>query len=782
MNTNSSSPGSDAELRALPQPSSSSSSPSSPSSPPIANNILLETDKAPNPSPANDSINDSSSHTVVLDLPTPPPPRNKFAKPRSNKSVLGDLRYVIQKRAGIISELPAHINEKMLNAPGATPHSQVDPFHEESPIINVTSAFNLTEIGEIEHKNRSFQDVVKDVRAKTNMLRLTKNRDLNLPDLVRVQDCHFSSILTPPFQIKTDILTRTVLSKMKLEPKKQAMFAKHFDTEESKAIISDMFWFSFVAFFEPSKLEEGEMLTHFEKMAATTTKFFWNVKREERDQFFDMYHYAVSYSIVRALKKHFKGSKDYFTREWQLRVFELMSELFTGIRLRKNLLKQKCIQMFPQKKKDFITQLKKHKKKMQEGKVGIEHNEEAPRGYYSSDDNDDLFENFDDDSDQHITDAQAMESSDNILHNDEDEVIEEQDPDLQLFVQQLSNPGLVDTISKEGFLGIDMKRDYVREQAKKILKPVKKLTRAQKQLQLHLAKTGQDTNSSGRGFQSYYNQEVSTPKSMYSGLATPVPKSELGMFGGGKRKPKSFFDDDFELKKDSPRFRTTSLSKFLQKIFQKMKIGGVLGSENEKGYWNTFGMSPLIGSAIKEPVEFYYAGQARLMKKNLTVHNAHFFGSETNPEMKTKLIKNYKDTWVKPKSKQHFANELKSQAVNSIHHRVKSQLINEALDTIKVRAYEEQIEIKEETQEVLQDEQLVSNLSKVIVKQHQGKVHNHRLYEKFDASAFKGTQLAEYAHNNVEAVQKKFKNLEKMDMRNIQKRGKSSKIVVPIVN
>ena len=659
---------------------------------------------------------------------------------QSKKSVLGDLRLVIQQRAGLL------------------PSSSSSKTESELPKITSNSAFPLTELDIVDSKSFHSNGFAEDFKSKMTGISQKKKRSI-LPSLYSVEDCKITSLLHPPFKVKTQKLTRIVMKKIKLTPQSQQdTFFTYFDTEESKMIISNMFWFVFCAFFDSEKLNDDSMIEMIENVAKTATEFFWRMKKEDRDLFFDVYHYAVSYSIVRAMKKHFQGSKQFFTKEWQFRVFELLSEMFTGIRFRKNLVKSMCKKLFPIKKRDFMAQLEMQKKKIQEKSGYVEIEPQSKKGFYSSDEDDDLFGNSEDENQ-----SEENRNEDKIIHGDDQEDhLDETDPELLEFVQQLSNPTMVDTIlSSEGFVGIDPSKDYVREQAKKVSKPVNRMIRAQNQYNIRLEKLHQ-------------TESIATPKSMVSGLVTPnalqVRDSKIG-------KTRSFFDAEFEMKKQSPRYKTDGFRLLLKTIFLRMKSNCV--SERDKKYWSTVGMSPLIGLCIREPAEFHSSRSTRLIRKNSSIYNAMFFGSDYGPDKHERFVKQYKKTWVKPKSKQMFGKAQERQAIADEINKNKIQTLDRELEHIKKKNQQQQQEISFEKQYILEDEtgERVTNMSKVIVKEHKSRVP--KTYAESNGADFKGTQLAFYAQNNVSDVQAKLLHVDKV--LNIQAMKKaSSKMITPI--
>lgn len=160
----------------------------------------------------------------------------------------------------------------------------------------------------------------------------------------------------------------------------------------------------------------------------------------------------------------------------------------------------------------------------------------------------------------------------------------------------------------------------------------------------------------------------------------------------------------------------------------------------------SYGLSPLIGQFVKEPIEIYSNHQVRYISKNKSVFNAQFFGAQPPDYKRRKLIKDYKDIWLQPHSKQDFTQSLKRQQLTKKRYHDNLETFNQDMDDIKQRAAQSQEEIMQQLQEASGEK--MHQIAAEIISKHASSVQNPKLYEKSDANLFKGTQLAQYAEES----------------------------------
>ncbi|KAG2385913.1 hypothetical protein C9374_003062 [Naegleria lovaniensis] len=161
-----------------------------------------------------------------------------------------------------------------------------------------------------------------------------------------------------PFELKFNALINNLNKNIHFpDSEAKAMFEKHFDpnNELNRRIIENSFWFVFSVFFQ----DHSEVCERFiSVLAKDVARFSLTLGRQNRDVFFEVYHLAVSYCILKAFRKHFSGSKKEFTTNFKTRVYELICEVFLGIRYKRDFLHIQRMKYFPKKSEDtFLEKL-----------------------------------------------------------------------------------------------------------------------------------------------------------------------------------------------------------------------------------------------------------------------------------------------------------------------------------------------------------------------------------------------------------------------------------------
>lgn len=161
-----------------------------------------------------------------------------------------------------------------------------------------------------------------------------------------------------PFELKFTALVNNLNKNIHFsDAETKAMFEKQFDpnNELNRRIIENSFWFVFSVFFQ----DNSEVCERFiSVLAKDVARFSLTLGRHNRDAFFEVYHLAVSYCILKAFRKHFSGSKKEFTSNFKVRVYELICEVFLGIRYKREFLQKQRMKYFPKKSEDtFLEKL-----------------------------------------------------------------------------------------------------------------------------------------------------------------------------------------------------------------------------------------------------------------------------------------------------------------------------------------------------------------------------------------------------------------------------------------
>ncbi|KAL9656189.1 hypothetical protein ABK040_007806 [Willaertia magna] len=173
-----------------------------------------------------------------------------------------------------------------------------------------------------------------------------------------------------PFNLKYNSLVDNLLKNIRFpDENSKRVFDKYFcpNNPLNQIILKDTFWFVFCTFFKPKDQPAG--LRFVKELSVNTAKYFLSIKREDKDTFLDVYHFALSYCILKALKKHFSASKKLFTLNFQVRVYELICELFNGVKYKRESLIMKRIKYFPLKSEEsYFEKLKRKQKKKKNSK------------------------------------------------------------------------------------------------------------------------------------------------------------------------------------------------------------------------------------------------------------------------------------------------------------------------------------------------------------------------------------------------------------------------------
>lgn len=182
------------------------------------------------------------------------------------------------------------------------------------------------------------------------------------------------------------------------------------------------------------------------------------------------------------------------------------------------------------------------------------------RGFYSSDE--------DVEQESKILSSMGNLHDDAITFADDGEDFLDQDQldeESMLFLQQLSNPELLDAaLNKDGFVGIDSNADYMKESGAMFKKHVGRKIRADKQRRKKQL------------------SRASTPKSTLSGLSTPKPKMSVKIVKDEHGEKK----EEYEMLVPSPRCASQNMNTLIDKMYRKSKTCVVPGSERDTKYWS----------------------------------------------------------------------------------------------------------------------------------------------------------------------------------------------------
>ncbi|EFC45387.1 predicted protein [Naegleria gruberi] len=171
-----------------------------------------------------------------------------------------------------------------------------------------------------------------------------------------------------PFELKFDPLIDNLMKNIRISDSDiKAVFEKNFSPYNhlNRSIIQNSFWFVYSLFFQ----DKPEVCERFiSELSLDSAKFALNLGRHHRDAFFEVYHLAVAYCILKALRKHFSACKKLFTTNFKVRVYEVICEVFLGIRYKREFLHSQRTKYFPKKSEDtfFEKLLRKQSKKSTE--------------------------------------------------------------------------------------------------------------------------------------------------------------------------------------------------------------------------------------------------------------------------------------------------------------------------------------------------------------------------------------------------------------------------------
>jgi hypothetical protein len=582
-----------------------------------------------------------------------------------------------------------------------------------------------------------------------------------LPKDLRTDEIQFKSIHAPPIDIRYTELFENIADKIQLPSRAESeIFRKYFCSEANQEITSRLFWYVFCAFFQPNELENtDEMMNDLSKL---TTNFFWLMDKNHRNKFFDSYHIAMSFAIIKALQKHFPGSKKRFSSNFKLRVFELISELITGIRLRRYYLLGKRNKLFPRKKRDILEVLMHKQEKMRPPPSS--RRKRTPdtnfmKGFYSSSD-----EEEDDGIEAEVA---SMENS---------------KEDIKSFT---ANLGRDDSSFYTETRPIHHKR--TRKHAEDddsdddpYYDPYRDDQKLQLQTLLSAAVTHRHMTNDEKASHKHDTYSFDFPGIVPSTNNTPRVKEtprvdnsfqqEMAKKLFKKTQEKLESDDDFSSCTSGDDSDTTvsimsdqPVKKFRKKEYVQENEPVQQPFTPREKFWSTYTTSPLIRRCVPEPVEMKCAPDVRLIKRD-DYQSPYFFCSNMDETKRKKQVYQYERKWVHPLSMEHFQISMHKRRMNHSMQVKNEEEARKDMVWIKNKTEEELNKLKQEKVQILSDKSgtKVGTLCEKLITKNKETQHNEAKYNLAQASSFRGTTLSHYMSDMCEEVEKDFKRVDKI--------------------
>jgi hypothetical protein len=578
-----------------------------------------------------------------------------------------------------------------------------------------------------------------------------KNRSVVTQKEKRTEDIFFKSIEKPPIEIRFKDLFENVIGSIHIPDKSEsAAFKEYFCSEMSQKIISNLFWYVFCAFFQPNGLVSMQDI--MEDLSKTSTQFFWFMKKEDRNSFFENYHLAVSFAINKALRKHFPGSKKRFTPNFKIRVFELVSEIVTGIRLRPSYLLRKKDKLFPRKKRDILEVLRREKEKMKNENVSRKKkkNAESPsaaemaksnKGFYSSSEEEE----------------QGLEAEFNEIENFED---------IMAPTKQLGANDIIllkyDKKKKDGKKIEEGDHEHEKEEDanKTNIAEAAMSFEAEKQ-QEGQPKEPPKKNDKEKEKQANVVEAMLKPSprfesEVYRKALTQLLMTKQGRYVPTERRSRTSSrlsnreDEDAAMGDDEGESEQT-----------KRSASNI--SDRDKRFWSTYSMSPLVGRHVPKPIEMKCSSNGRLIKRN-GFQNPHFFGGSMDEKRRRKQIIEYNKKWINPPSMEHL------QMSENMHQKWEDEItLAKTLKGAKPKKNykEEEDELIKERLDILNDKTgvKINKLCSEMIAKHKEGAKTGQLetkYAKEEAHHFRGTTLAAYASETSQEVNKDIKKIDRL--------------------
>jgi hypothetical protein len=469
-----------------------------------------------------------------------------------------------------------------------------------------------------------------------------------------------------------------------------------------------------------------------EDLSKTCTQFFWLMDKDDRNAFFDNYHLAISFAINKALRKHFPGSKKRFTANFKIRVFELVSEIVTGIRLRPTYLLRKKDKLFPRKKRDILEVLRRREKENMKTKSRAKKKRpeetEIPlksKGFYSSSEEEEQgleaefndLENFED-----ITAAtKSLGAGDAILlkHNDKKKSDRKNNKSIMISTNRLQ----------------DEEEEEREEEEEERSEKERTLTKKP------------DKEKQASVVEAMLKPSPRFESELYRNAVTQLmlAKHESSPSRSNSRLSENDADDEQDGTQSRRRIERRDKTRF----------------------WSTYTMSPLIGRFVPEPIEMQCSSNGRLIKRN-GFQNPHFFGGSMDEKRRRKQIIEYNRKWINPPSMEHLTMS------NNMHKKWEQAMAEKAKKSekptqadIKKKQDDEDALLQKEKMEILNDKTgvRIKKLCSDMIGTHKEVSKKGRLetkYELEEAHHFRGTTLALYASETSQEVSKDIKKIDRL--------------------
>jgi len=638
-----------------------------------------------------------------------------------------------------------------------------------------------------------------------------ENRELSVNDII------FTSLDNPPITIHYEMLAQHAIKNIQIpsgpfENQLRQLFNALFNSKENMEIIERLFWFDYCAFFQVESLHSLLKRNGLvEDLAEKLTSFFWKTPPKMKNDFFELYPHAVSYCIIKALKCHFPDSrKNLFSKQFYVRVQQLLSELLTGIRFRESFVTKQMRVLFPKKKRDIMGAMLRAKKE---------------RGYYSSDDETPA-ERAQEDAEEHQKSNSSLSNprrrkrmlqrrKSGLGGNGSKKVVK------QTLSEFISSPpdikGEIDALCRDADNAIDppapveetyvnpirhsfMNRTRSRTVYQNSMTNVRNPTHSQSPSGAVVSLPSLFNNPSDRSHQTHRMSQASirldepdntVHDPRFSSSFKPdehytVEKARRV----AKRSPQAAFSNKVKIrlqflananatkermieekrksktgKKASPRLDTPELLDAMQEIRKKSKqldSDSVAFGSVSSGMATTMCMSPLLSMSMEPPMEFASPGKRRYLKLDQgNVSNPQFFFHPSDPKKVQHHIIRHHNLWTFPDSKLYFKYSLMRQKLQLQDvDRVNTETMEE-LQRIDEKNKQALSVIKHEEQQLLADNtgEKLKEMCRKLIERTVGQHVKVDLSESMkqmessgDAHQFRGTNLVVYALNHSEKL------------------------------